>query len=243
MQVFERGSDSSAARLLFVHGWQGDHTVWEGVINALGPQYRCVAVDLPGFGASRDAGGPYTLERFAAGLLEVIEERALAPVVVVGHSMGAKIALRLAIDAPEAVSSLVLIAPVPATPADFSEKGAAGLRATCGDPEAARKWLRRLFAGEPDPHALELVCAAAAQTPRDAGLESFESWSNADLSEAVRAMTAPAVVVAPESDNPEMQEQKVAALLPNARFVVLPGAGHYAMLEQPAEIAKILSWV
>jgi len=241
MQVFERGPGDATARLLFIHGWQADHRVWDGVIAELSPKCRCVAVDLPGSGASRDAGGPYTLERFAAGLLEVIEEHGLAPVVVVGHSMGAKIALQLAIDAPDAVKSLVLIAPVPTGPAGFSEKGIAGLRATCGNEENARRWLSRLFAGEPDPAALQLVCDAAADTPSDAGLEALESWSTTDLTDAARAITAPAIVVAPEGDNVEMQKSKVAALLSNVRFVTVADAGHYAMFEQPREIAEIIA--
>lgn len=241
MQVFERGPSDANARLLFIHGWQADHRVWDGVIADLSPKFHCVAVDLPGSGASRDAGGPYTLERFAAGLLEVIEEHGLAPVVVVGHSMGAKIALQLAVDAPDAVKSLVLIAPVPTGPAGFSEKGIAGLRETCGNAENARRWLNRLFAGEPDPAALDLVCDAAADTPSEAGLEALTSWSTTDLTDASRSLTVPAIVVAPERDNVEMQKDKVAALLSNARFVTVADAGHYAMFEKPQEIAEIIA--
>jgi 3-oxoadipate enol-lactonase len=241
MQVFERGPDSANVRLLFVHGWQGDHRVWESVIAELSPRYRCVAVDLPGSGASRDAGGPYTLERFAAGLLEVIEEHGLAPVTVVGHSMGAKIALQLAIDAPDAVKSLVLIAPVPIGPAGFSEKGIAGLRKTCDDADAARRWLTRLFVPEPDAAALDVVCDAASDTSPEVKLEALESWSSTDLSDGARTMNAPAIVIAPDGDNVEMQQTKVADLLPNARFVKLDGAGHYAMFEQPRKIAEIIA--
>ena len=241
MQVFERGPGDANARLLFIHGWQADHRVWDGVIAELSPKFRCIAVDLPGSGASRDAGGPYTIERFAAALLEVIEEHGLAPAIVVGHSMGAKIALQLAADAPDAVSSLVLIAPVPTGPAGFSEKGMSGLRATCGNAENARRWLSRLFAGEPDSAALRLVCEAAAQTPADAGLEALESWSGTDLSEAAGALATSAIVVAPQRDNVAMQKDRVAALLSHCRFVELPDAGHYAMLEKPREIAKIIA--
>lgn len=243
MQVFERGPGNANARLLFVHGWQGDHRVWDGVIAELDPHYRCVAVDLPGSGASRDAGGPYTLERFSAGLLEVIEEHGLAPVTVVGHSMGAKVALALAADAPDAVKALVLIAPVPIGPAGFSEKGIEGLRATCDDDEKARRWLTRLFVPEPDAAALDAVCEAASHTAADVKREALESWSSTDLSDAARSLHAPAIVIAPDGDNVEMQRTKVADLLPNARLVTLAGAGHYAMFERPNEIAKIIAGI
>jgi len=231
---------SGTARLLFVHGWQGDHTVWSDVISALGPGMRSVAVDLRGSGVSNGAPGPYNLERFAADLRELIDALDIGPVVVVGHSMGATVALRLAVDAPELVSGLILIAPVPAGSAGFSPKGADYLRATAGDPAAARKWLSAMFAGEADAAVLLRLCDAAGKTPRDAALESFESWSNADFAEATRTISAPAIVVGPERDNPDVYQRKVAALLPNARFVVLPDCGHYAIVERPGEIAKLI---
>ena len=53
-------------------------------------------------------------------------------------------------------------------------------------------------------------------------------------------VTAPALVIAPEYDAPEHVREQVAALLPNARFEILPDCGHYAVLERPAEIAALV---
>jgi 3-oxoadipate enol-lactonase len=231
---------SGDARLLFVHGWQADHSVWTDVIAELGSGTRSVAVDLRGSGASAGARGPYNLERFAADLCELIEALGIGPLVVVGHSMGATVALRLAVDAPELVSGLMLVAPVPAGGAGFSPKGADYLRATAGDRAAARKWLSAMFAGETDVALLQRLCDAAGKTPRDAALESFESWANADFAEATRTISAPALVVAPERDNPATYQRKVAALLPNVRFVEQPDSGHYAIVERPGEIAALI---
>jgi pimeloyl-ACP methyl ester carboxylesterase len=235
----ERGP-GDAARLLFVHGWQADHTVWRDMIAALEPEVRTFAVDLRGSGESRDARAPFTLERFAQDLREMIDALAIAPIFVVGHSMGATVALRLAVDAPDRVSALALIAPVPASGAGFTPKGADYLRGTAGNAQAARKWLARTFAGEPDAHMLDRVCTAAASTPRESALESFESWANADFAEATKAIRVPTVVIAPEHDTPETHERKVASLIPGARYVVLPNAGHYAILEQPQELAALI---
>jgi pimeloyl-ACP methyl ester carboxylesterase len=169
-------------------------------------------------------------------IVERLEEN--GPVIVVGHSMGAMIAMRLAIEAPELVRALVLVAPVPASGAGFSEKGAAYLRATVGDREAARKWLARTFHGEPAGEIFERLCEAAAGNHPDAALESFESWTKADFADETRKISVPTVVIAPEQDTPEMYERKVAALIPNAKFVLLRNCGHYAILEQPEAIAK-----
>lgn len=226
--------------LLFIHGWQADHSVWPPLIAAIGPSVRTIAVDLRGCGASRDAGGPYDLERYAADLRELIDALGAAPVVAVGHSMGATVALRLAVNAPQSVRGLVLIAPVPAGGAGFSAKGEAYLRATVGDAAAAKKWLARTLHGQPDPVLLQCLCDAAAATPREAALESFGSWVHADFAEETRNIEAPALIVAPSGEDPEAAERNVAALIPNARCVVLPDAAHYAIVEQPEAIAALI---
>jgi lipase len=161
-------------------------------------------------------------------------------VAIVGHSMGATVALRLAVDAPQLVRALVLIAPVPAGGGGYSPKGEAYLKATAGDPVAARNWLARTFAGAPDEAALERLCAAAAKADRAAALESFESWAHADFADSTRSILAPALVIAPQHDNPDLYHLKVAALLSNARYVALLGCGHYAIVEKPREIAELM---
>jgi 4a-hydroxytetrahydrobiopterin dehydratase len=238
VRFVDRGS--GGLPLVFVHGWQADHTVWNDVIAALAPGMRTIAVDLRGSGESGDAPGPYNLDRYAADVRELLDGLAVRPAVVVGHSMGAKVALRLALDAPEAVAAVILIAPVATGAAGFTQKGVDFLRATAGDPVATRKWLSRAFAGEPPPGLLDRVCAIAAKTSRQAALESFESWSGVDLADASRTIAVPAIVMAPQHDDPEMQHSKVATLLRNARYVVLPDCGHYAILERPDAIAKLI---
>ncbi len=230
---------SGTPAFVFVHGWQGDHSVWRDVIGALGAGVRSVAVDLRGGGASIGAG-PYRLERFAADLRQLVEALGIAPVVVVGHSMGATAALRFALDAPQAVSALVLVSPVPASGGGYSPKGEAYLRATAGDPAAVKAWLARTLVSPPDEAALERLCSAAGKTPRNSALESFESWAFADFAEATKQIDVPVLVVAPEHDAPEVAALKVAALLPNARHVVLEGCAHYAIVERPQAVAELI---
>jgi pimeloyl-ACP methyl ester carboxylesterase len=231
---------NGARALVFVHGWQADGSVWRDLRAALGPGVRSITVDLRGSGASAAAPGPYRLERFAADLRELIEALGIAPVVLVGHSMGATAALALAVDAPQLVGGLVLIAPVPAGGAGFSPKGAAYLQATAGDEAAAKAWLARTFAKEPDPAVLARLCAAAARTPRAAALESFQSWAYAGFADATKSIQAPVLVLAPALDVPETAQQKVAALLQNARYEVMPDCAHYAIVERPEAIAELI---
>jgi pimeloyl-ACP methyl ester carboxylesterase len=230
---------SGTRALVFVHGWQADGSVWRDLRAALAP-VRSISVDLRGSGASAAAPGPYQLKRFAADLREVIEALGIAPVVLVGHSMGGTAALALAVEAPHLIRGLVLIAPVPASGGGFSPKGAAYLQATAGNEAAAQAWLARTFAQAPAPAVLARLCAAAARTPRAVALESFESWAYADFADATTNIQTPALVLAPALDAPEKVEQRVAALLPNAQYEVLPDCAHYAIVERPEAIADLI---
>jgi 3-oxoadipate enol-lactonase len=231
---------SRAPALVFVHGWQADGSVWRDLRAALAPGVRSITVDLRGSGASAAAPGPYQLKRFAADLRELIDALGIAPVVLVGHSMGATAALALAVDSPRLIRGLVLIAPVPASGGGFSPKGAAYLRATAGNEVGAKAWLMRTLAQTPDPAVLARLCAAAARTPRAIALESFDSWAYADFADATKNIQPPALVLAPALDAPETAERKVAALLPNVRYQVLPDCAHYAIVERPEAIADLI---
>jgi pimeloyl-ACP methyl ester carboxylesterase len=226
--------------LVFVHGWQGDRTVWNEVIAALEPDVEAIAIDLPGSGDASAAPGPYTVELFANAVRHEIESRGVAPVVLVGHSMGAKIALQLASEAPQLVRRLVLIAPVPAGLANFSERGQAYLRATAGDPVKVREWLLKTVTENCEPETLERLCHVAARTTRDAALEALESWTHTDLAERAKTVAVPGLVIAPEYDQPDKARARVADLLPNASFAVLPGAAHYSIVEHPSETANLM---
>lgn len=97
--------------LVLLHGY-GEHLLtWRAVIEPLAAQYTVLALDLPGFGASDKPDRPYTLPWLASVVTEVIESRATGPVVLVGHSMGGAIAAQVALERPDLVDALVLIAP------------------------------------------------------------------------------------------------------------------------------------
>jgi pimeloyl-ACP methyl ester carboxylesterase len=100
---------------LFVHGWACSAYTWHRNLRVVAEAgIRAIAVDLKGHGLSDkplDFPG-YTLPAMGAHLLDILDALALDEAVLVGHSMGGAIALRLAIDAPDRVLGLVLPAPV-----------------------------------------------------------------------------------------------------------------------------------
>lgn len=97
---------------LLVHGIGVSSRSFERLVPVLARSARVVAVDLPGFGRNPKPGHPMGVEDFAAAVAAVVDDLGLAGCVVLGHSMGAQVVTRLAIDRPDAVSAVALMGPV-----------------------------------------------------------------------------------------------------------------------------------
>ncbi len=108
-----------AAQVLFVHGSPGTWDAWQRFLEdpELRAAARLIALDRPGFGGSERGLAEPSLARQAAALAAVLERGATPgavpgrPAIVVGHSLGGPIAARLAIDRPDLVAALLLVAP------------------------------------------------------------------------------------------------------------------------------------
>jgi pimeloyl-ACP methyl ester carboxylesterase len=235
---------SGTPTLLFVHGWHARATVWDEFVAAFADTWSTLAVDLRGFGDSRDAHGPFTFERASDDLAEVLDAQGIDRVVVVGHSMGGTIAQRFAADHPERVHALVLIAPVPSTGLPLSDGAKAFFRSTAGDRDALQRFLDALaFGGAFDAATNDRLLAYAAAGSPAAARASFESWAHADFEGDARTIAAPTLVVSPSDDRPltpAFLRERVADVLPNARMIVIAETGHYPQLERrDAVIAAI----
>ncbi len=97
--------------LLFIHGLATYIPAWYKNIEYFKKKYRCIAIDLPGYGRSSKNDYPATMSYYAQVVLLLIEKLELENVILVGHSMGGQIAATVAINNPELFEKLVLLAP------------------------------------------------------------------------------------------------------------------------------------
>lgn len=113
--------------LVFAHGFGFDQSIWQCLTDAFAPTYRIVLLDLVGSGRSDLSKYDFvkygTLYGHAKDLLEVLAEFTSAPVVLIGHSVGAMIGMLAAIEAPERFSGLVMIGPTPSLIDDVDYRG------------------------------------------------------------------------------------------------------------------------
>ena len=97
--------------LFFVHGLSSNLDSWKKNIAGLSSDYRCIAVDLPGYGKSSRSKTDYSLAEYADILNKMVEKMGLENVVLAGHSMGGQIAMHSVLKYPDSYKKLILIAP------------------------------------------------------------------------------------------------------------------------------------
>lgn len=111
-ELFVQRAGAADQVILLIHGFLASSFSWRFLIPLLSPHFTVYAIDLPGFGRS-DKGRryPYTLSAYAQSLHAFVQGEGLAPLILMAHSMGGQVALRLAALAPKVVERLILIAP------------------------------------------------------------------------------------------------------------------------------------
>jgi 2-succinyl-6-hydroxy-2,4-cyclohexadiene-1-carboxylate synthase len=240
--------------VLWLHGFAGDGGSFDGLREELSSSVRATLPDLPGHGDTKAppaarAGWEETL----AALEEVL--RALpGPRLLAGYSMGARLALALALRAPDAVHALLL------------ESGSAGLRDEAAraqrrteDEELATLLLREGIAAFvarweetkvlatlkalPKASGAALRARRLAQNPRGlaAALRAFGQGVQPPLWDALPALRCPVVIVAGVLDEKYAAlAGPLAAALPRATATIVQGSGHAPHLERPGPFAALV---
>ncbi|WIE76921.1 alpha/beta hydrolase [Curtobacterium sp. MCSS17_007] len=251
--------------VLLVHGVAGSWTTWTPLLAETGGvgERGLVLVDLPGWGTSPAPVGAFDVERGAGILVEVLDALGLSAVDVVGHSMGAFVALHLAVAAPVRVRSLGLVsgtttATVRAARHPWRALGTlpaftllrAGLLVTSG---AARGLLRGiacvgllpLVAAPVFTHVRRLDRSVLDAFVDEFRPERFTAAARAAASydvERWRAVTCPVTAVLGRDDvfARVSDLDDLRRLLPDVRTAVLGDCGHFAHVEHPAVVAGLL---
>lgn len=252
---------SGETTLLFIHGLGSYLSVWEKNIPDLHKTYRCIAIDLPGYGKSAKKGLNISLGYYGDVVADFLQRLEIASAVVVGHSMGGQIAMMLAADKPELVEKLILLAP--AGLETFSEK--------------EKQWFSQVVTVESVKQSSETVIRAnfAAnfhQMPDDAEFlinerlmireaADFEHYC-ANVVQSVQAMLSepvlpildsikqPTLILFGSEDklipnrflHPALTTSEVAAIgkdrIANSQVHMVPEAGHFLMFEKSEDVNR-----
>jgi 3-oxoadipate enol-lactonase len=238
--IYLKETGAGEPALVFLHYWGGSSRTWSRVIDRLEGKPRCIAIDQRGWGASIAGDGRYDLSAMADDAVEVARQLGLGRYVLVGHSMGGKVAQIVAARDPKELVGLVLVAPAPPTPMPVPEAVRAGMLQSYGSREGVLQALA-VPGGEALPN--ELREQVIEDTLRGAP-EAKSAWTECgmveDVTKGLDAVGLPVTVVVGDRDQVEHEDtlkEVFARFLPQATFRRLRGVGHLSPLEAPDALA------
>lgn len=222
------------ATIVLTHGLAAGEPIWAAQVAALAPSWRVLTWDLRGHGRSAPDPRPCTPGDLAADLAAVLDAAGIARAVVLGHSAGGVIALRLALDRPERVAGLVLV----------------GTASECN--ARARQFYEDLAAiaesrgMDPVYRRLGVSAAQAAAAPTDAATfaqvaRAMASLHDAPLTPRLGEIRCPAQMIVGEKDflgagGSVLLQRGIAG----SRLAIVPGRGHGIFLEDPDGFSQLL---
>ena len=223
--------------LVFLHYWGGSSRTWRPVIAELFTTNRCVAIDFRGWGSSSKNVGSYDLQTLADDVRSVIDRLALEAFVIVGHSMGGKVAQLVAAQQPPKLKQLILVAPAPPRPLHVPEEQRQGMIESYQTREGAEAVIGHLSAAPLSDLYREQVIEDTLCGAPNAKRAWPERGMAEDVSEKTTKIEVPICVIVGSADKIEPEAALRATfeeVHPGAEFIVLPGIGHLAPLEAVA---------
>jgi pimeloyl-ACP methyl ester carboxylesterase len=249
-----RRAGSGAPPIVFVHGFGCAAEDWRHQAGRFADRHDVVACDLRGHGASPGDPGTCNVATYGADVAALLAALDLTGAVLVGHSMGCRVVLQACAEAPERVAGVVLV--------DGSSVGMAGARALEGAraalaadyPGFARRLFTQMFFA-PDTGADRMIARGTA-LPEAIGAPlwlSMVAWDVERMAGALAGVRVPLLAIQSTTMSPERGRAPLAPgasspwlelvrrQAPQSAVEIVPGAGHFVMLEAPERVNAALA--
>jgi len=251
--AYERAG-SGAPPFVFVHGLGCAAEDWRHQVETFAERHDVVACDLRGHGASPGDPGTCNVATYGADVAALLVALDLSGAVVVGHSMGCRVVLQAYAEAPERVAGVVLV--------DGSSVGMAGERAR----ESARPTLAADYAGFARRLFTQMFFAPGAGADRiiERGMAlpeaigaplwlSMVAWDAERMAGALAGVRVPLLAIQSTTMSPERGRAPLAPgasspwldlvrrQAPRSGVEIVPGPGHFVMLEAPDRVNAALA--
>jgi pimeloyl-ACP methyl ester carboxylesterase len=236
-------SGSGEPAVLFSHGFFMDHSMFDPQVDALADRWRCIRWDERGHGQTESTPDPFTYWDSGADAIGLLDHLGIEQAVLAGMSQGGFLSLRAALTAPGRVRALILI-DTQDRPEDPEKIGGyneliASFEAPGGPPQEVLDIIAGLILAPDFPDNAKWQERWRA-IDHDVLRQIYTTLTTRedDVRERLGELRMPTLVIHGDADAAiELDRaEAVAAAIPNAELVVIPGAGHAANLTHPAAV-------
>ena len=248
---YDVAGDADAPPLVLIRGLARSARYWGEVARVLERSHRVVCLDNRGVGSSAATLPPYSTALMADDVVAVMDAVGVARAHVFGMSLGGMIAQMVALNHPDRVDRLVLGCTTPG--GRRADRGswrtlAAMVRSGLLRPHAAVRMIapillsRDTIEGRPEVLDEWIRIATSERTSRAGLLGQLVAGARHDAYRDLARVASPTLVVTGDADRliPPVNSRILAARIPGARLVMLPGAGHDFTTDRPAEAAELV---
>jgi pimeloyl-ACP methyl ester carboxylesterase len=236
--VNDGGFRADRKTLVFIHGSGGNHTDWIRQFIPLQDKFNIAAMELPGHGQS-DGPGEQDVSEYVAWTKRVLEKFGIEKPVLIGHSLGAAICLVFAIRYGDAAAAVVAVGGgvrMPVNPVILE-----GLKQ---DPAAIIGLAAKFSIAKENRERLSgLITENLSRVKTEILYGDFFACSKLDIAEAVAGIRIPTLILCGAEDKmtPPALSEQLQDHIPGAGLALIPGAGHFVMLENPEAFNEVLA--
>lgn len=238
----------TGAPLVLIHALPFDHNLWLYQVEHFSSRFRTIGMDLRGWGRSAKPSTPFSLRDMGEDILGVLaDEGVTGGAIVLGCSIGSKVALMLACDHPEIFRAAILVGGNSGPQPQFDHRIAA-YRAHHADGTLRDYHLGHLRHGVTQAWADSPIgrYLLAGFVERGRSLDSeciaqvFQALTVSDLTPQLRRYKSPTLIVNGEHDSALQGGKRTATLIPHAERRILAGTGHCCFLEDPGHFNTLV---
>lgn len=231
-----------AKRALVMHGWFGDHTMFDPMRPALSlDEFTYVLMDYRGYGKSKGEKGKYTMAEISSDALALADRLNWDKFNLIGHSMGGMSVQRIYADAPQRVQKIVAVTPVPASGVPFEGDMLKLFESATNSLESRKEIISFSVGGKCSNTWVDRMARYSDETAtREAFGAYFKAWSGTNFVDAIKGKPVPIKVIIGANNGAltaDVMKATYMAWYPNAELEVMQNAGHYPMDETPVALA------
>lgn len=244
VKLFVKDEGEGSPTLLFMNFWGGSTETWKQVTTELKDGFRCITYDHRGWGQSEKPETGYSIKSLANDAISLIEALNLEDYIIVGHSMGGKAAQYIAAKKPVGLRKLILVAPSPSFPTIMPAEMLEVMKGAYLSLTSINATIDQVFKASDIKPEIRTQLVKDLQRHNESSRLGWPTIAlTEDVSKGVDSIEVPTLIIVGNNDivdSPERLSVEVKAIINGSEMLIIEGAGHLCMLQQPEKVAQII---